>query len=733
MTSPFHGIGNGEIERDRRLDPVVLHTPTALPPVEEMEVRLTQIIDSAMDAIITIDESQRILLFNHAAEMMFRCSSEEAIGSEIHRFLPDHLRDAHASHIRKFANTNVTTRTMGTLGTLVGRRADGEEFPIEAAISQVYAGKRKFLTVILRDNGPRLAAQAEQARLAAIVKSSSDAIVSKSLDGTVTSWNPAAERLFGYTAQEMIGRSIATIVPEDYLEDFHDILVRVAQQEEIEHHETVRQTKSGRRIEVSISVSAITDQHGAVIGAAKIARDITAQKQNEAHLRLLSKSGIVVAASKNYAETLDQIASLVVSGLSDWCVIHIIDESGNLRPLSIKHFDPAKERMLRHMHDKFPYQKEQNAGSALVARTGKSILANGITDEMLAKTVEDPEQFELVREAGAAAVVCVPLTISGRSLGAMSLMRAATGPDFDEADLAIAEELGRRCALAYENARLFNESLKAAEEIKKLNIILERRINERTAELKQANQILEMTNRDLQIANNELDSFSYSVSHDLRAPLRAMGGFAKILQEEHGRTLPIEGQHYVQRIRHNAAQMGALVDDLLALSRLGRQPLSKRTVSVSNIALQVFNEQTLERGSRTIDFMVDELPLCDADPALMKQVMYNLISNALKFTRVRDVAKIQVGWSSPSATRAGAFFVKDNGVGFDMTYANKLFSVFQRLHRTEDFEGTGVGLAIVQRVINRHGGTVFAEGELDRGATIGFCLPIRKGTAELGI
>ncbi len=498
---------------------------------EDLRASLKEVIDlkAALDehAIVAITDPQgRITYVNDKFCAISKYTREELLGQD-HRIINSGF------HSKDFIRGLWFTIAHGGVwhGEIKNRAKDGSFYWVDTTIVPFLneQGKPRQYVAIRADITDRKCAQESAARLAAIVESSGDAIVGKDLRGVVTSWNPGAEKIFGYRAQEMIGQSIMRLIPVERWKEEEEILERISRGESIRHFETVRLRKDGSAIDIAVTISAIRDPEGRVIGASKVARDITERK-------------------------------------------------------------------------------------------------------------------------------------------------------------------------------------KAEETIRRLNAELEQRVADRTEQLEQANR--------------ELEAFSYSVSHDLRAPLRAIDGFSQAVIEDFGAQLPDEGRRYLQTIRHGAQQMGMLIDDLLTFSRLSRAPLSLQSVDLALLIRHVLDDMRTERKGRNIDLRIGELPSCNGDPALLKQVWFNLLSNAIKYTRNRETAIIDIGCEhSPEAT---VYFVRDNGAGFDMRYAGKLFGVFQRLHRAEEYEGTGVGLALVQRIIQRHGGRIWAEAAPDRGATFYFTLEKEK-------
>jgi two-component system sensor histidine kinase/response regulator len=300
--------------------------------------------------------------------------------------------------------------------------------------------------------------------------------------------------------------------------------------------------------------------------------------------------------------------------------------------------------------------------------------------------------------------------LEGYRLGAVDYLYKPFDPHILRAKVAIFVELFRKTASLEQRTgeltQVTAELARREQQVVGMNAKLEQRVVERTGELEAANQ--------------ELEAFSYSISHDLRAPLRAVNGFSKILLKEHAPHLSPEVQRYLELVGHNAKYMGQLIDGLLLFSRLSRQPLAKQPLLTEAIVRRALQAVVPDRAERQVEISVGELLPCQGNPTLLMQVFVNLLSNALKFTRRREVAHIEVGCRQEDGEVI--YFVRDDGTGFDMRYADKLFGVFQRLHRAEDYDGTGVGLAIVQRIVQRHGGRIWAEAAVEKGATFSFTL-----------
>lgn len=462
----------------------------------------------------------------------------------------------------------------------------------------------------------------------------------------------------------------------------------------------------------------LVGEDGAVAAWFGTSTDIDSQKRtekalrdSEARLRFLAESNTLLLSSLDYERTLKGVAALAVPSAADWCGVDLLDETGRLQRLAVAHVDPAKVVWAQDLQRRYPTDPDTPGTSYQAMRTGESLLYHSIPDEMLVAVAQDEEHLRLMREVGFTSAMIVPLIARSGTLGVLTFATAESGRRYDREDLTLAEELARRAAVAIENARLHNDTRRA-------NAALEQRVRERTAELEESNAKLAQQARQLEVTNLELEAFSYSVSHDLRAPLRGIDGFAQALIEEFGEGLDGTAFHYLERIRSGAQRMGQLIDDLLGFSRLARREIGRNRVNLSALAEATLTAFAEREPARNVRWQIDPDLVATGDERLLAIVLDNLLGNAWKFTRGRDPAVIRFGGGQGEA--GDVFYIQDNGVGFDMTYVDKIFGAFQRLHSDREFEGTGIGLATVQRIVHRHGGEVWAKAEIDGGATFFF-------------
>ncbi len=531
--------------------------------------------------------------------------------------------------------------------------------------------------------------------------------------------NDAAVYHYGYSREEFLGMSIRDIRPSEDLARLDENL-RLTVVTPVDDPGVWRHlTKDGKIFHVHITSHEVP--FGGRKGKLVLAQNLTAQIEAEERLSMaletekhfreeaekvnrrltfLLDASTTLSESFDFQECLKTVARMAVPRIADWCAVDILESDGTLARLAVVHSDPRMVEYAFELQKRHPYQAGAASGLTDVLKAGRTEMINDIPDEMLVARAKDEEDLRMFRMLGLGAVLIVPLLAFERTLGAITLVYAESKRKFTEEDRLLAEDLARRAAIQIDLARLYRET-------KELNASLEKKVDDRTLEL--------------QAANGELEAFSYSVSHDLRAPLRHIHGYADLLARHTGNALDEKGKRYLGLISASVKEMGVLIDDLLMFSRMGRVEMRKSTVDLRDTVESVINSMSQETGGRVIEWKISRLPVVQADQNMLRLVFQNLLGNAVKYTRPRERAVIEIDGKLNDGE--AVICVRDNGVGFDMKYSDNLFGVFQRLHSSEEFEGSGIGLANVRRIIHRHGGRTWAEGEVDRGAAVYFSLP----------
>ncbi|MBI5950680.1 MAG: PAS domain S-box protein [Chloroflexi bacterium] len=637
--------------------------------LRENEEKFRTLIEQSAEGVMLADENGNIVEWNHAYERITGLKQDQALGQPlwdimVKMIVPERVTMERYESIKA-----------GILEALHTGKSPLFAAPTELEFHPISSGEKRYLHQIIfpikTEKGYRVASLVEDITerkraeeelqrtndlLNVIIEAAPTAIIGLDLDGKVQNvWNSAAEKLLGWSAEEVMGKFLPS-VPVDKEEEFRRFREWIHSGKSLNGVEVQRQKRDGTPIDYSIYASPLHDVEGQIIGNVAVLVDITERK------RMIEALAAQEREFRTLAENSpDNIARYDV----------------NCRTLYI---NPALEKTLGRTASEMLGTTAMEA--AIIDESGRyqekiaEVLESGKDDEMdlILPDREGGVRYHNVRfvaERGADGVVTGVQTI-GRDV---------------------------------------TERKQAEEEIRQLNQNLEQRVIDRTAQL--------------EAANKELEAFAYSVSHDLRAPLRHIDGFIDMLRDRMGAGLDDQSLHYMDVIADAARKMGTLIDDLLSFSRMGRNEMSKAQVDLDELVQEVIQEFKHEIEGRNVQWKVSALPVVSGDRAMLRIVLVNLIANALKFTRSRETTQIEIGCEKNDEGET-VVFVRDNGVGFDMTYTDKLFGVFQRLHHQDDFEGTGIGLANVRRIISRHGGRTWAEGEVDQGATFYFSLPTLK-------
>lgn len=645
---------------------VTLHDVTgqraAAMALRESEARKTAILETSLDAIVSIDHRGIVREWNSAAERIFGYRRENALGQRLEALIvPPNVTEKYLPGLADYLTTGVAT-LIGRPVEVMAKRKNGDRFPIELALTQIPSSNPPFFTAFIRDITDRKNAEEalrrSEARKAAVLETALDAIVSIDQDGKIIEWNPAAERIFGYSRELSLGRDLTElIVPKSNHERGRKGLARFLQTGRGRmlgsRTEMMALRANGAEFPVELTITKIPGEGSLVYTT--FVRDITERRRTEEALR---KS--------------EERFRLLVEGVEDYA-IYMLDMHGRITT-----WNAGAERIMG-------YRAQEIVGRRFHRFYSPDDVERKKPDQALAvATAEGRFQDERwqVRKDGtqywASFVITALRDDTGKLTGFSTISRDVT------------------------------KRKHAEDEIHRLNAELEDRVQARTAEL--------------QAAYQEMEAFSYSISHDLRAPLIHIAGFVEMLKADLGPGLDEKSSRHLQTICDSTENMGRMIADLLTFSRISRADMHKVRFNLTDTMKDVRRDLQAQTQKRQVTWVIPELPDVQGDPFMLRQALYNLLGNALKFTRNRAEARIEV--TVETTDREHIFAVRDNGAGFDMKYASKLFGVFQRLHSANEFEGTGIGLANVRRIIARHGGRTWAEGELDAGATFYFSLPI---------
>lgn len=474
--------------------------------------------------------------------------------------------------------------------------------------------------------------------------------------------------------------------------------------------------------------------------------DITDRKRAEENLRFLTSATAQFSASLNYRTTLATIANMVVPKIADWCSIELID-GDHLQQVAIAHKDPEKVKWAEALREKQGDPKlSDGSGAAQVVATGKPLHLSHVSEELIRASARNEEELNLLLELGFSSVVSVPMKLDHKIVGVLTLVSTESKFHYTAADVELAQTVANRAALAVYNATLYRqakaelrERRKLQGELERFNAELETRVEQRTKQLQHTNAGLEREIRkrhaaeraldtyakELARSNQELQDFAYVASHDLQEPLRKIQAFGDLLESELDGTASEGGREYLDRMRSAASRMSTLIQDLLSFSRVSMHARPNTVVNLRQVADEVVSdlEARIEDTKGTVE--IGSLPNVWADATHMRQLLQNLIGNALKFHRPDVPPVVKVYAKRPKSNdKMYTIYIEDNGIGFDEKYVDRIFSVFQRLHGKEEYEGTGIGLAVCRKIAERYGGTITAASEKGSGSTFIFSIPV---------
>jgi PAS domain S-box-containing protein len=668
-------------------------------------------LSSIGDAVIATDTEGRVTYLNPTAESITGWSASKASGRRVEEVFtivnektgepaPDPLSKAlHEGVMVGLAADTVLVAQDGTL-----RAIEDSAAPIKDA-----SGNITGAVMVFRDVTERRKSEEVRFRLAAVVESSDDAILSMSLDAIVTTWNKGAQEMFGYAPEEIIGRSVTLLIPPERENEEPQILARIVRGERVDHYETVRMHKDGKRLHVSLSVSPIHDAEGRIVGVSKISRDMTARKaveerlQNETRdLELLNSIGTAIA-SKLELQALVQTATNAATQLTGAKYGAFL-------------FHPLHER-----RDDLLTQTLSESSAAAFESFGlprdARIIQRTFGGEKVVRSVDltkDAQDGVTDTQSPLRSYLAVPVVSrSGEVIGGLFFGHPA--PDiFTERAERLALGVAAQAGVAIDNARLYDAAQREISERARVEQQLRNAQEALSRHTEDLEKQVEQRTASLRETIGELEAFSYSISHDLRAPLRAMHGYADALLEDYRSSLDDEAVHYLERIQRGASRLDLLVQDVLAYSKVAKGKVHLDEIDLEHLIREVAQNYP-QLAAAKLDLQIrGPLPKVLGHEAYLVQSVANLLGNAIKFVR-SDVRPKVIVYAEPDGPLARIWF-EDNGIGIPAEHYSSIFQIFGRVHPEKKYEGTGIGLAVVKKAIERLGGKVGVTSELGKGS-----------------
>ncbi len=651
------------------------------------------------DAVLTTDLRGRVTSLNPIAESLTGWTQQQALGqplSAVFHIVDEETRQpVESPAMRALRQCQIVGLANHTI--LIARDGTVRSIDDSAAPIRDEQGNIMGVVLVFRDVTEARREMEFRLRLSAIVESSDDAIISKNLDGIIVSWNKGAERLYGWTAEEIVGQPLSLLVPPEHPDELPRIMERLRRGERIEHYETVRQCKDGTRLDVSLTISPVRGPDGKIIGASKIARDITSRKHVEQTVRFLAGTSAFLAEFKDCESTLQQVAALAVPAFADWCAVDLLQPDGSVRRLAARHRDPAKEPLAQDLFGRYPPHLFPGHGPLKVLGTGKSDWAAAIPDSVLVEAAGgDEEYLQWMRSLRLRSWIFVPLHSRNKTLGVLGFVKADTGRPYNADDLRAAEDLADRASIAIENANLL-----AA----------------------------------LQEAGRRKDEFLAMLAHELRNPLAPIRNAIQILR---AKGPPIPALQWARDIiERQLQQLTRLVDDLLDVSRItrGKVELRKERMPLAKVVSTAVESSRplIDKWDHELTVTLPHEPIyLEADPTRLAQVLLNLLNNAAKYTEQGG----HIWLTGEQQGNQVLIRVKDTGIGIPPEMLPHIFEMFAQvdssLERAQG--GLGIGLTLVQRLVEMHGGTVeaFSSGP-GMGSEFVVRLPVAGEVASPGV